>query len=115
MSSSLFLKELVHMEKRQELFWVYILKLIFGLVQDLRRGEASRVQEMGQKPDFNANQWIHPLPLARYYHESHLVLFHFFFLHESLGFLLFKNPNGSSPKISINSKRFLQLQLFNSQ
>ena len=30
-----------------------MLKHISGLVHDLRRGEVSRAQEMGRKPDFN--------------------------------------------------------------
>ena len=70
------------MENIQEPFLVYILKLIFGLVLGLGRGEASFPQKIGRKPDFS------PIP-ARDYHKSHLVLlqiiFVLFFLHENLG------------------------------
>ena len=45
-----------------ELLWVYILKLNYELVYDLRKWEASCTQEMDRKPDFSANRWICPPP-----------------------------------------------------
>ena len=49
-----FQRNLSHIGKIQECFWVYIPKLMYGLVHDLRKGEASRTQETCLKPDFNA-------------------------------------------------------------
>ena len=54
---------------------IYIVKPIYRLVQDLRREEASHPQEMGRKPDFNANRWIRsPSPPTREYHRTHLIV-----------------------------------------
>ena len=52
----LFQRNLSHIGKIHECFWVYIPKLMYGLVHDLRKWEASRTQEMGLKPNFNSNR-----------------------------------------------------------
>ena len=50
-------------------------KPIYRLIQDLRREEASQAQEMGRKPDFNANRWIRSPSLpTREYHRTQLIV-----------------------------------------
>ena len=51
-----FKKVLSHMENDKSLL-VYILKPNYELVY-LRKREPLRAQEMGRKPNFNANRWI---------------------------------------------------------
>ena len=49
-------KVVSHMEQRQGFFLVYILKPIYGLIHGLRKGEASRAQGMGRKPESSTNR-----------------------------------------------------------